>query len=133
MCVCVCVCVCVQLLLGHGLDVPTSVKQNTSAISFVFDGKVHVTMSHVCCIDHANTTHAIFLSRTPQGYAFEYSVLFYGYYDSGQNEPYSPPPSNPHPFISLHYKLPLAYLLVIVSLFLCSAALLLLRLANKIA
>ena len=48
----------------------------------------------------------------------EYSVLFYGYYDSGQNEPYLPPPPNPEPYISpLHYKLPLAYVVVILGIF----------------
>ena len=47
----------------------------------------------------------------------EYSVLFYGYYDSGQNEPYLPPPHNPAPHLDLHYKLPLAYVLIISSLF----------------
>lgn len=60
-----------------------------------------------------------------QGYAFEYSVLFYGYYDSGRNEPYIPPPANPDPYIGFHYKLPLAYLLVSVGLFVyCGVAIL---------
>ena len=30
----------IQLLGGHGLDVPESVKRNSSAVSFIFDGKV---------------------------------------------------------------------------------------------
>lgn len=60
-----------------------------------------------------------------QGYTFEYSVLFYGYYDSGQNEPYRAPPSNPDPYIGLHYKLPLAYLIVSVGLFVVCGALIL--------
>ena len=48
----------------------------------------------------------------------EYSVLFYGYYDSGLNEPYHAPPPNPHPHLSfLHYKLPLAYVIIMISLF----------------
>ena len=79
---------------------------------------------HTHAYTHTHThTHTI----NVQGYAFEYSVLFYGYYDSGANEPYYPPPSNPHPHIGLHYNLPLAYLLVIVSLFVISAATLLVR------
>ncbi len=61
-----------------------------------------------------------------QGYAFEYSVLFYGYYDSGQGEPYkTPPPANPQPYIGLYYKLPMAYLLVTLGLFVvCGATIL---------
>ena len=60
-----------------------------------------------------------------QGYIFEYSALFYGYYDSGQGEPHWPPPANPQPYIGLFYRLPLAYLLVIFALFvLCVVALL---------
>ena len=51
---------------------------------------------------------------------FQYSVLFYGYYDSGKNEPHVPPPANPHPYIGLHYKLPLAYILVMSGLFVMS-------------
>ena len=47
----------------------------------------------------------------------EYSVLFYGFYDSGQNEPYSLSPPNPHPYLALRYKLPLAYILVVTGLF----------------
>lgn len=46
-------------------------------------------------------------------------MLFYGYYDSGQNEPYRAPPPNSQPFLSpLHYKLPLAYALLIPGIFL---------------
>ena len=78
---------------------------------------------HTCAHTFTHITH----THTPQGYAFEYSVLFYGYYDSGAGEPYYPPPPNPHPHIGLHYNLPLAYLLVIVSLFVVSAATLLFR------
>ena len=61
--------------------------------------------------------HLLLLLLFLQGYVFEYSVLFYGYYDSGQNEPYLPPPHNPNPHIMLNYKLPLAYLLVSVAVF----------------
>lgn len=75
-----------QGISGYGLEVPLEVKQNLSAVSFIFDG---------------------------QGYTLQYSVLFYGYYDSGQNEPYKPPPSNPEPYIGWNYKLPLAYMLMI--------------------
>jgi len=48
-------------------------------------------------------------------------VLFYGYYDSGQNETYRPPPANPHPYIGPYYKLPLAYLLTLLAVFVVSA------------
>lgn len=51
---------------------------------------------------------------------FEYSVLFYGYYDSGYNETHIPPPPNPQPYIGLGYKLPLAYILVMSALFVIS-------------
>lgn len=60
-----------------------------------------------------------------QGYALQYSVLFYGYYDSGQNEPYKPPPHNPDPYIGWNYKLPLAYMLMIpITLGVCIIAIL---------
>ena len=52
-----------------------------------------------------------------QGYVLQYSVLFYGYYDSGKNEPYKPPPNNPDPYIGWNYKLPLAYMLMIPIIF----------------
>ena len=64
-----------------------------------------------------------------QGYLFEYSVLFYGYYDSGQNETYFAPPHNPRPYIG-GYKLPLAYVLVIIFIFVISGGAILYRLAN---
>ncbi len=57
----------------------------------------------------------------------EYSVLFYGFYDSGQNEPYFPPPANPIPSIGFHYKLPLAYLMTIMSLFIICGIIILFR------
>ena len=62
-----------------------------------------------------------------QGYIFEYSILFYGYYDSGHGELYTPPPANPDPRIGSFYKLPLAYLLVVVFLFVLSVVALLFR------
>ena len=83
----------------------------------------------MCTHTHTHT-HTHTYTHTSKGYAFEYSVLFYGFYDSGQNETYFPPPPNPRPYIAFHYKLPLAYLLVIVSLFVISAAALLFRSEN---
>jgi len=59
------------------------------------------------------TLYAMYSTFFSQGYSFEYSVLFYGYYDCGQNEPYLPPPSNPDPYIGWNYKLPLAYMIMI--------------------
>ena len=77
----------------------------------------HVTLIGMCQL------------HTLQGYAFEYSVLFYGYYDSGQNESYLPPPANPQPYIGhhLHYKLPLGYLLTMLALFVLSVLTILFR------
>ncbi|XP_064391152.1 transmembrane channel-like protein 1 isoform X2 [Halichondria panicea] len=104
----VCFIVLPQLLVGHGLDVPDSIRGNTSAISIVIDGR---------------------------GYAFEYSVLFYGYYDSGQNESYTAPPANKEPYLQfgvIQYKLPLAYLLVLVGIFVISGAAILKSMAKKL-
>ena len=55
-----------------------------------------------------------------QGYLFEYSVLFYGYYDSGLNEPHYAPPFNPQPQLGWGYKLPLSYLLTVSGVFVAS-------------
>lgn len=94
-----------QAILGHGLDVPESVMKNGTALSFILDGK---------------------------GYLMEYSVLFYGYYDSGLNEPYHAPPPNPHPHLSfLHYKLPLAYVIIMISLFVIYCIAILIKMAIK--
>lgn len=67
-----------------------------------------------------------------QGYLFEYSVLFYGYYDSGQNETYFAPPHNSRPYIGGGYKLPLAYILVIMFIFVISGGAILYRLSMKL-
>ena len=62
-----------------------------------------------------------------QGYVFEYSILFYGYYDSGQNETFSVPPFNPDPYIGNGYKLPLTYLLITLMIFMITGGTILYR------
>jgi hypothetical protein len=93
-----------QLISGNGLPVPDSVRQNGTALSFIFDGK---------------------------GYIMEYSVLFYGFYDSGRNEPFYPPPHNPNPELGSGYKLPLAYMIVTVLIFVISILAILLNMGEK--
>ena len=61
----------------------------------------------------------------------EYSILFYGYYDSGQNESYVAPPPNPDPYIGIGYRLPLAYLLITLATFVISGGAMLYRYIYK--
>ena len=35
-----------KVLVGHGLEVPSSVRENGSAVSFIFDGKAGLAQSH---------------------------------------------------------------------------------------
>ena len=36
-----------KVLVGHGLEVPSSVRENGSAVSFIFDGKARLAQSHI--------------------------------------------------------------------------------------
>jgi len=107
-------------MIGQGLLIPNEIRTNYSAFSFLIDGKVGY-------LDFDDFKFKLINLILFQGYLLEYSLLFIGYYDSGQNEPYVGPPANPKPYIGRGYKLPVAYLTVVFIIYGFSGNLMLLR------